>query len=654
MSDVNYTRESVLDSVGYEDEEDATEAVADDDVPYLPAKGMSIPVPKSFGKYVQKIFEETRSSIEAEHLKWDMQFRLYRKCGNENLDTDLRYADHADDNADENIIRMNIRNVMRTTYMQNPKIEFTDVNNGELADSLEYILDFILNKEAYPGVNMKPKARRWILHGQLTNFGVVRLDYQPRDGSRQEAVIQLREIEKKMAVAKDKTVLKELYANLEQLHKAMPLSQNKGMSIANVLPQNLIVDPKCTMPDLSDADWVAEVFDMDRVFMQQTYYEKDEDGVLRMISNPKATTEAVDLSHSSEDTKSRVIDIVLGQRSDEQNAVVSKDTVRCVYFYDKILRRCSLFNTEDWCYPLWVEEDNLLLSRFFRHFIIQFGEPIDGIVQPGESSFYVGQVEEINRINRNAKKVRDIAFNTLVYNRKGVDSKEITKLVRHLNNPKGVKAFGISNDSDKKINELLEALVPPSFAFKEIYDTTQLRAAVNRAANQSEVEQGGQFKTNTTNDAVGAYNAQRQETTGVLVDIIEDAFSSLAWAMTEILVSKYSTDDVVALVGPEKAKGFEPMTVEEFNQTYRMELASGSIEKPTTEFKKQEAMKIAGAIGQVGQGAPGTSLRIILRMFKNAFSGMLFTKQDADMLQQETQANLTKGVSTNGTAQPGQ
>lgn len=631
------------------EDEYATEDVVE--APYLPAIGMSIPVPKSFGKMVKKYFEETKESIQFEHKKWDRSFELYRQCGDEGIELDdgTSYAHHFENEADENIVRNNIRTIMRSTYMQNPHLEFTDVTTDKLAESLEYIVTFLMNKKTYPGINMKPKARRWILHGQLTNFGVIRLDFQPHEGSRQEAVEELKKIEKKLETAKTTKELEQCYAHLEQLHKQLPLSQNKGITLTNVMPQRVVVDPKCTHLDLSDADWLIEDFDMDRIFMQETYYYRDdEDGKLRMRSHPDATTEPVAEANVA-DIKEKVVDTVINARTEEQQSLLQKNTVRCVYFYDRILRRISLFNTEDWSHPLWVMDDDMHLSRFFRHFIIAFGEPVDGVIQPGETSFYIGQVNQINRINRKASSVRDTIFNTLVYNRKQVDAKEVAKLVSHLRNPNRVRAFGIANDADGKISEMLEALVPPAFQYKEVFDTAALRQAIDRSASISKIEQGEQFKTNTTNDQVNYYAQNRQETTSVLIDAIEDSFEALGWSISELLVSKYTKDDIVELVGPVKAEGFEPMTIEEFNQKYRMEIASGSIEKPTSEFKKQEALNIAQALGQVGQAAPGTTMTILLRMFQSAFSNLLVKEEDWSALAQEIQANLTKGVSTNGT-----
>lgn len=653
-------QQKILDTVLEDDEDEATDVVVeedeDDEPSYLPAKGMSLPVPKSFGKYVHRLFDETTEAYRVDHQKWDRAFELYRQCGDEGLrlDEDTDYKWHLENEADENIIRNNVRTIMRSTYMQNPHIEFTDVTQDLLAESLEYLVSYMLNKQTYPGLNMKMKARKWILHGQLTNFGVIRLDYQPHEGSQQQAVNELHELEDKLRKAKSPQDVKDIYAHLERLHRQLPLSEAKGLSMTNVMSHRVRVPVGCNFIDLSDAQWLIEDFDMDRTYMLQTYYEKKRDGTYRMRSHPKATTEVV--PEDQEGTKAveaNIVETVMNTMTQEQRDLKKKDTVLCVYFYDKLLRRVSLFNTEDWSHPLWVEEDDMGLSRFFRHFIIAFGEPIEGVIQPGEISYYVGQVNQINSINRKAAQIRNTIFNTLVYNRKGVDDKEVKKLVRHLRNPNMVRSFGIMDDAEgRKISEMLEALVPPAFEHKEVFDTQQLRAAVDRSASIGAIEKGEQFKTNTTNEQVQYYQNNRQETTGVLIDVIEEAFEALGWAISEILVSKYSKEEIVEIVGPIKAEGFESMSVPEFNQKYRMELAAGSIEKPSSEFKKKESLTIAQALGQVGQAAPGTTMKLMLRMFQAAFSNLLIRKEDWKMLDTEISANLTKGVSTSGPTQP--
>lgn len=622
----------------------ATEPVVDND--FLPAEGMSFPFSKEQSHYWKKRVEDTKASYEIIHKKWDKIFELYQKSGNEGIELEDVYPYHLETDVDENIVRNNIRTLMRTTYMQNPHIEFTDMLEGAQAEVLEHIISYLMGKQTYPGLNMKAKARRWIMHGQMTNFGILRLDYQSLEGSRQEAVITLQELEQKLPNAKKKEEVEELYREINILHERLPLAQGKGMGLSIVMPHKLIVDPNCTMLDFSDADWLAEEFDMDRIYMETKYYFKDEDGKLRLRANPKHTRRPHD--DPGADVKKTVIDTVLNNKPEAQRELTDKDTVRCYYVYDRLLRRIYTFCSENWDHPLWAEDDDLGLSRFFRHFAIAFGEPIETIIQPGEASFYIGMANEINRVNREAKRIRDSVFNTIVYNKKSVDGKEVAKLVRHLKSPRQVAAFGVSTDPDKKIGENLEILAPPSAQYQQVFDTALLRQSIDRATNLSEIERGQQFKTNTTNGQVEYYENNRQQTTGVLVDTIEDSFEALGWSMAEILVSKYSKQDIIELVGETWAEKFTPMNVKEFNQQYRMKIAAGSIEKPTTEFKKRESLQVAGAIGQLGQAAPGSTLKMILRMFQNAFSGFVVKKAEWDQFDQEITANMQKGVSTNG------
>ena len=640
--------DAILDQMLAGDEDEADPIEETGDPLYLPAVGMSIPVPKKFGTMIESRYKQIKESYEGEYQKWDKAFELYRQCGDEGikLSDGTEYPWHFENEADENIIRNNVRRIMRSTYMKNPHLEFTDVTTDKLAESLEYIVQFMMNKSTYPGLNMKARCRRWILHGQLTNFGVIRLDYQGHEGSREQAVQELQKLEGELEKAKDRDEIEAIYAKLEILHETLPLAEGKGMRLSNVLPHKLIVDPNCTMPDLTDAMYVMEEFDADREYIKQKFYFEDEEGQWKMRSQPERTTRLVG-SENHEDIKESILDTVMNDRTEEQREVRDKNKVRCVYYYDKLLRRIHLFNTEDWKYPLWSWDDDLGLSRFFRHFILSFGETIDGIVQAGEVSYYVGQVNQINQINRKAKQVRDTIFNTIVYNTKTVDVKEVQKLVNHLRNPRQVRAFGIGNDSEQDINKLLTALAPPSYQFKDVFDSTQLRTQVDRAANISDVEQGGQFKTNTTNEAIGTYAQVRQESTQVLMDIVEEAMEDLGWAVTEILVSKYSKEEIIEMVGQTKGGAFTPMSVPEFNRQYRMEVAAGSIEKPNSVNKKSEAMQIAQALGQIATAAPGTALTLLLRMFKEAFTGFLVKDEDWKLLEQETQANLQKGVSTN-------
>lgn len=623
----------------------------------LPQPGMGIRVPKTFGKMWEKRIRDVEKANELEHAIWDKIYTLYRQCGDEGAkfnDEDITYRYRLANATDENIIRTNVRTIMRSTYMQNPRVEYTSKDKEDkLPDTLEYILEYLWNKKNYPGVGMKAHARRWILHGQLTNFGILRLDYQKREGSQQDAIEIITRLEKKL---QDKSLsvqkIEDIYAQIQVLYDELPLLEKKGMKLTNVNSECFGTDAGCTITDLSDATWAYEWFDINTDYMHQKYYfRKGGKWVLR--ANEKVTTEpVVEGSQASDDVRDSVLETVLSGDTEERKKVKAKDTTRCYYVYDKVMRRIYLFNSENWEYPLHIEEDDLKLSRFFRHFVLAFGEPIEGIVQPGEASFYVGQVDEINRVNRKISQIRNSIFGAIIYNKKAVDKNEVVKLIKHLKNPNEVEAFGVGMDPEKKINEQIEVLAPPAMQHKEAFDTSGLRQTIDRIAATTEVDRGGQFKTNTTTDAVAYYEQQKEQIQNVVVDSIEEGMDDIAWAMSEILVSKYSKDEIVELVGAERAEAFQPMTVQEFNQQYRMQLASGSIEKPTSQYKRKEALQIVQGIGQVASAAPMTGLRIMLRVLSNAFTDFNVTEKDWQMLEAEGMANMQKGVSTNAEQGP--
>lgn len=636
----------------------ATELVGDDVEPlFVMAEGMSVPIPKKMGSWWKEKVNSALEVYDIERRKWDALFDLYRRCGDEGGIKDesgQTYRWHHTHNTDENIIRTNIRTIMRSTYMQNPHLEFTGSETDQpLAETLQYIISFLMNKQTHPGLNLKPKARRWILHGQLTNLGTMRLDFQGKDGSLEQARDELANIESKLSDAKSKDEIDTLYAQLQLLYERMPLLESKGMILRNVLPHRIIIDPDCTHLDLSDANWLAEEFFLDRDYMTEKYFKKEGDEyVYRSDPSKKKKLADGDTDKSVEDS---VLDTVMNDQSEKRREYIQKNKVRCYYIYDKVTRRIYLFNSEDWSTPLWVFEDDLKLSRFFRHFFISFSESIDGVVQPGEASFYVGQQNAINQINRKAQEIRNSAFGALIYDKGSVDQDEVKKLINHLKNPKEVAAFGITKSgNEKKLSEIVEVFVPPAFDYQQLFNTNALRSAIDKAQALSDVDRGEQFKANTTNAAVQYMAQNRQATNNQLIEMIEDSFETLGWAMAEILVSKYSKEDITALVGETYGQAFQPMTVVEFNQRYRMTIAAGSIEKPNTEFKKREAIQIAQSVGQFGQAAPGTTMKIIMRMFQNVFSTFLVKKSDWEGLEKETEANLTKGVSTNAQPQAGQ
>lgn len=617
-----------------------------------PTPEVAIPVPKSLGKMWKKKIDDAISTYQMEWQIWEDAYRRYRRSSQSGIvfDDGREYADVLSSDVDENLVRQNTKSLMRDAYMQNPNIELTPeaAHYKDFVKVVDKAINYIINKDTYPGVNLKPKMRRWILHGVLTNYGVIRLDYQEREGSLEDVAISIAQVEQKIMDARATSDLSVAYAELDRLYDELPVAGNSGMSLVNCLPHRVIVDPDCTMIDLSDADWLAEEVHLDTDYIRRTYMLEEGDAwVFRQ------DTSVVVESGGGGDVQTEVLSQVLESSSDERIEVVAKNKTRCYMIYDKLMRRIYLFSEDNWKTPLWVWEDTLRLSRFFRHFFLAFTETVDGIVQPGEVAQYTGIEDQINKVNRQVKRIRQTVFGALLYNKNVIKSETADRAAKLMRNPSEFHTIPVDLPPDVDLSKAMHAFAPPAMQYKELFDTRNLRAAIDRAAETTEIDRGGEFRTNTTNEAILAYSNIKQQKTDVVVGAIEEAMDALGWSMCEVLVSKYSPEDIQDLIGPEYVEGFTPMSVKEFNRTCRMQIASGSIQKPTTQYKKEEALNIAQALGQMGQAAPTATLKIMLKLFQKAFSGLFVSEQDWKELEREGEANLTKGQSVEQSAQLG-
>lgn len=631
--------------------EDVDEALTDDDqAPLFQLIGSaSIPVSKNAGKRWNNKIKAALEVYASERDIWSETFRMYRLTGDAQMaGSEHIYAHLFENDTDENILRENVKLLLRATYARNPSIEVssTSKDKKDLAKCLELAVSALLNRKQNPGVNGKARLRRQIVHAHLTNFGIVKLNWQEKKGSQQEALQELYSLQKQLKDAKDIPEIEELYAKLEQVEDELPLHTPSGLGLTNLLPHKLIVDPECSSVDLSDCNWVAEEVWFKNEYIDDRFFEKSDDGKRIRKSDKKAkdAREDASTSASGDDIRNRVVATVIDATTEERQQYLEKGKVKCYLVWDRLTRQISLYEDGDWSYPLWVYEDNLLITRFFPHFIVSYSEPIDGIVQPGESSQYIGQQREINKINRKIAYIRDVAFGAIIYNSKIVKGETALRLIEHLKNPTRVEAFGIDWDTEMKLDDVLHSYVPPVAKYQELFDKTDLMKVANRISATNDAMKGEQFKTNTNTTAVNTYNQAANVTTSELTDIVEDAVEELGWALCEVLVSKFSKDEIIDLIGNEYGQHFTPMTAQELNREFALTVVAGSTEKPSSMQKKTEAMQIAQALGQVGQGAPLTTMRIIARMFGEAFSEFLFTTEDEQSLVTETEANMTKGA----------
>lgn len=649
--------DEVIRATGAVDEGDLPVDDAEDTPSYELIGSASIPVSRKAGARWNTRINGALNAFDPVRQEWAAAYTTYRTCS---LIDGLKYdgteatGAYFEKNTDENVTRENVKTILRNTYTRNPTIELStaDPEDENEVECLKQVVNALLGRVQAPGLNAKSRIRRWIVHGHLTNFGVMRLDFQKKSGSRAEGQARLLDLQEKMSKEKDLDKLEELYAELEQVEESLPTMRDPGMILTNKPSSVIVLDPDTTYQDLSDCKWLDEIVWLGNTYLKNKFMKKDEDGTwVRKSDNrkPGSGFTGQPNNQNEKDIRDTIADQILGTTLESVESERNKDKTRCHIIWDRLTRQISLWIDGDWDYPLWVYQDDLKLSRFYQHFILTFAEPLDSVVQEGESAQYYGQAKEINIINERISYIRRLAYGSFIYNSKKVTPENVKKLVDYVRNPVKFEAIGIDFDPEVKLKDLFELFVPPDFDFQQLYDKSDLMRTIDRISSTSAVAKGDQFKTNTTNKAVEFYAGQAASVTNELTDAIEDALNDLVHAMLEIIVSLYTKEQVIALVGGIVGEAFQNYSVEEFNAKFQISIASGSTEKPSTDNKKREAMSLAQAIGQVGQAAPGTTLKIMFRMFKEAFSSLfLFGKQDQQLLDQEVQAQLTKGVSTAG------
>jgi hypothetical protein len=643
----------ILANAGVIDAEDDIDV--EDQPGYVLAGSASIPVSMKAGSRWKQKIDDATTAYDSTRKSWTAAFNSYRACNNVDAN---QYAGESGvsgnyfaNQTDENLTRETVKTVLRTGYTNNPTVNIVSVNEDDDAwvEMLKAIANTLLNRKHAPGLNGKARVKRWIVHGHLTNFGVAKIDFQGVAGSRAEAFDALQRLQEAAAKEKDLNKLEDIYGELAIAEEDLSTTRDPGMILTNVQPLQLVVDPDTTYLDLSDCKWTDEILMLSNAYIRKKFLKKNEDGVWVRITDGKAPGGTVTGStRNADDIREAIVDKIMGPSSEAVMQARAKDTSRCHLIWDRLTKQVSLWLDGAWDYPLYVWQDELKLSRFFPYFIMAFTEPADSIVQEGEQAQYSGQEKEVNKINKRVAFIRRLAYGQILYNTRKLKLEDATKLVNHMKNPEEFDMLGIDWDPEQKLSDMFDLFVPPDGKIQELYDKSDLYKVANRINAQSEVQQGGQFKTNTTNKAIATYAAVETQVKDELAEVIEDALADLVWAMLEIVVSKYTKDQVTQLIGASLAAPFENMAVEQFNQEYSCEIAGGTTQRPTSDNQKQEALSMAQAIGQVGQAAPQTTLKIIFRMFQKAFSQFLFTAKDAAEMSQEIQINATKGQSVPG------
>jgi hypothetical protein len=622
----------------------------------------AIRVSKAFGKNVERRKQAAINAMEIVRQAWDEAYRYYNhnQVRDDVFKSQVRPTTFRQGDSYENLVFSNTSVMIPAIYSKNPDVAFStdQAEDKEFVNVLSKAVNAVFNKKSPRGINLKPRMKKAALHAELTNLGVIKLDYISKDSSLEKAQTDMDGLFERLEKAEDIKTVQEIEGQMMALETNMEWMEPSGFKLSIVLPTNLIIDPCAENEDASDANWLLEETYIATNFLNAKFTKKDDnERVLLYKPTHRIKTDGVG---SREDALGLVLEAIeegveakKGHTDDLRQSYIYQNMTKCFYYWDKSSRKIFLFVDNDWSWPVWAWEDDMKLSRFFPYFLIQFYPSTGGVVAPGEASFYLDQQDEINQINAEMRKIRRMVFNVLVYNNNKIKPDDAKKLANYLKNGTGDNILGINVDAGMSIRDAMETLAPPSINYEAVFNKQPIYQSIDRLSSVSDALRGSQLKANTTEDAVQAYVSAAQLRVSNRTDAIEECVQELAWAIAEILVSRATPEDVVGLVGEKNAAAWKSLSVEELNADYSVKVAAGSSEKPTSAFKKKEAIQISQAVGQFARAAPGSTLKVVLKLLQGAFPEVNISEEDWNSIDQEIQANLQRGVSTGGAPQPG-
>lgn len=597
----------------------------------------AIPVPSSIGEIFKQRYEDALKLYEEYHKDWKRAIEIYHNTGSIAQADEIRAPE-------QNMVRIIVQTLLDLMYMQNPTAEFSTMSNDQatrdFAQVMSDILTIFVNRRN--GFNLRPYVLLQMAMAHLTNYGILKLVYTKQEVS-QERVLALYTKAKEAAQKEtDPEKAAVWYSLLDTLYPRLNQTQPFGLGVKFVWPMHFFSDTEGKLLDLTDAKWTMEVDFIETAFLKSEYMFLDDDNVWRFKYDKSKTFEkSVSAKDTTEELQAQILDRLMPEETPDKTRLRVKDKTACIWIQDRATRQTYLYILDRWDCPVWVYEDELQLSRFFHYFILSFSAGTGSVVKRSESSYYIPFQDEINKIEYTKAFVREVAFNTYVYNADGIDAAEVTKLLKNVEKrTKMPRAIGLKlKDRELELEKLIKPFLLPSAQVEVLFNTDTYSKAVDNASRLSSAFRGQEFKTNTTNQAIQQYQSSFNSRLTPLTDAVEECVEQIFWAIAEVLVSKYPKDQIANIVGTDKAEMFKSMPVNEFNLTLSMSVEAGSSEKENSNNKKQEATQIIQMLGQFGKAAPQSILTLIFKMLRNVFSKKLISDNDIKSLQQETSVN---------------
>lgn len=537
----------------------------------------------------------------------------------------------------QNLVWCNNISLIPSLYSQDPSIEVTNnKDKDELAEKqatmIERLVNVLFKKRTTPGLHIKKKARKGILNTLLTNRGILKIGWTFQIESTDKALQEMQMLARQLSEAKDTNEIKELEGKIQALEELVNYSQKEGPYVKHVRPMDLIIDPNALEQDGTDADWIMEREWIPTEYLKAKFgLETDDEGQTKSVYAPDVVLPVGNKDRADDDTD------ILSNINDEDafntygfdNAENYKRSclTECYWVWDRLKKRVYLFSNSSWEYPIWVWEDMYNLEEFFPYYVLNFYENPNSALCKGETSYYLDQQDTINMINNQMQKMREFGFNHFLFDtNSGIDKNDIQKWANGGNNILGVKL-----PPNKKWEDVLFNGQLPSDKTQQLYDKTDIITTIDMITGTDATTRTGEYKTNTTNFAIQSYMAGKTVKLDDKRDAIETWLGQVGWGIAQLCLQFMKKDQVESLLGVGNADDWENVDAQFIPLQFSLQCVGGSTMKPTSDFKKQEALQISQVLGQFASASPYVVI-VMLQVLQRALDEVVVKEEDIEMI----------------------
>lgn len=544
----------------------------------------------------------------------------------------------------ENIVYSNVNAMVPAILAKNPQAEVTAfLKQYEPAATIrEHLINRLAAMKYAPGFNFKPKLRKCIVRCEITNeawimSGFVKKD-ESADSARQELAILGQALEK----AKTQKEIEEIEGKLQALEETVDVLNPAGPFVKTFNGDKVLVDPTSCEDDFSDANWMMVEVMLPTRYLLAKYAKKDEK--TGQYNSVYKESYVINPGDNTGDPQDELTSFKLMKESASyKDAGYSDDAAyqkarmtKVWYCFDKVKRRFLMIADEKWEWPIWVYDDPYQLPNFFPLRRLQYHTDPNKNRTKGEVSFYLDQQDELNDINSELNRMRTQILNKTLYDSRYVDKDQFDAYMKG-GDQLGF-AVGKNIPEGMKITDLIMAPPLPNLQYKELFDKSTIYAVVDRISSSNDILRGAQFKTNTTNDAIGTYNSIQNQRIDEKIDAIED-FSGDVFYDVMFLCSQFMTQEDVQYILGDEAVEWQQMEAVQLRQQFACTVLGGSTQKATSASKKDQALKIGQIMGQYASASPAVTL-IMLKAMEQAFDDIVITGEDWAMIRKSIEMKM--------------